>query len=254
MKPRLRSSLYCALLWLALLAAGRGAAFAQGAARTDPDIPTYLVHRASGPIVIDGEANDAAWEKAPIVTLQPHWEDQTGAKQKTEARLLWDDRFLYVFYACEDSDIVALFTNRDDPTYRDDAVEIFINPRPSQEVTYYGLEMNAGAVLYDYVAVMPGVFYKRFQMQGIQLAVHIRGTRNIRGNQDEGWNLEVAIPFENFDILSPKPKAGDRWRAQLNRWDGVEPHRRMSIWVDPKNDNSWPHVPSRFGWLEFAAE
>jgi hypothetical protein len=219
-------------------------------AQQDTAIPTYPVGRATQPPAIDGEL-DAVWQAAPMITLQFPWENQTGAKQKTEARLLWDDRALYVFYACEDEDIVALFSNRDDPTYRDDAVEIFINPRPQQETTYYGLEMNAGAVLYDYVAVMPRLFFKRFQMNGVQLAVHVRGTRNVRGNKDQGWNLELAIPWENLEILAARPKAGDRWRAQLNRWDGVEPNRRLSMWVNPQVDNSWPHVPSRFGWLEF---
>ncbi|MDZ7639509.1 MAG: carbohydrate-binding family 9-like protein [Bryobacterales bacterium] len=213
-------------------------------------VPTYRVGRAQAPLAIDGEL-DTAWQKAAAITLLFPWEKQSGAKQKTEARILWDDRYLYVFYACEDEDIVALFTNRDDPTYRDDAVEIFINPRPEQEGTYYGLEMNAGAVLYDYVAVMPRFFFKRFQMNGVQLAVHVRGTRNVRGNQDQGWNLELAIPWENFEILGKKPQAGERWRAQLNRWDGVEPDRRLSMWVNPQIENSWPHVPSRFGWLEF---
>lgn len=213
-------------------------------------VPTYAVPRASGAIVIDGEL-DAAWAKAPPIEFVFPWESQTGAKQKTTARMLWDDRYLYVFYDCEDEDIVALFTRRDDPTYRDDAVEIFINPRPSQETTYYGLEMNAGAVLYDYVAVMPRIFYKRFQMEGVQLAVKISGTRNVRGDKDRGWTLELAVPWENFEILAPKPKPGDRWRVQLNRWDGVEPDRRLSMWVDPKVESSWPHVPSRFGWLQF---
>ena len=213
--------------------------------------PIYTVKRATSVISIDGEMNDDAWEQAPAITLQFPWEDQTGAKQKTEVRLLWNDQYLYALFACEDDDVIALYTNRDDPTYRDDAVEIFLNPRPSQETTYFGLEMNAGAVLYDYVAVMPNVFYKRFQMSGVQLAVNIRGTRNVRGNKDEGWKLEVAIPWENFETLGPRPKAGDRWRAQLNRWDGTAPDRRLSMWVDPKIGNPSPHVPSRFGWLEF---
>lgn len=212
--------------------------------------PTYAVPRASGALVIDGEL-DAAWEKAPLIEFVFPWESQTGAKQKTTARMLWDDRYLYVFYDCEDDDIVALYTRRDDPTYRDDAVEIFINPKPSQETTYYGLEMNAGAVLYDYVAVMPRTFYKRFQMEGIQLAVHVSGTRNVRGDKDRGWTLELAIPWENFETLATRPKAGDRWKAQLNRWDGIEPHRRLSMWIDPQVESSWPHVPSRFGWIEF---
>jgi len=213
-------------------------------------VPTYAVSRAGSVIGIDGEL-DAAWAKAPVIEFAFPWENQTGARQATTARMLWDDRYLYVFYDCADEDIVALFTRRDDPTYRDDAVEIFINPQPGQETTYYGLEMNAGAVLYDYVAVMPRTFYKRFQMEGVQLAVKIRGTRNVRGDKDHGWTLELAIPWENFETLAPKPKAGERWRAQLNRWDGVEPDRRLSMWVDPKIERSWPHVPSRFGWLEF---
>jgi hypothetical protein len=242
--------------WLAIglvLVAGAGAVTAQQnppSSGLAQDIPTYPVAKTPQAPVIDGEL-DAAWNAAPAITLQFPWEHQTGAKQKTEVRLLWDDRALYVFYACEDEDIVALFTNRDDPTYRDDAVEIFVNPRPDQETAYYGLEMNAGAVLYDYVAVMPRLFFKRFQMNGVQLAVHVRGTRNVRGDKDQGWNLELAIPWENFEILGAKPKPGERWRAQLNRWDGVEPNRRLSMWVDPKINDSWPHVPSRFGWLEF---
>ncbi len=216
-------------------------------------IPTYAVPRAGGGIVVDGEL-DAAWSKAPVIEFAFPWEQQTGAKQKTSARLLWDDRYLYVFYECEDEDIVALYTRRDDPTYRDDAVEIFINPRPSQETTYYGLEMNAGAVLYDYVAVMPRTFYKRFQMEGVQLAVKIRGTRNVRGDKDQGWTLELAVPLVNFETLAAMPKPGDRWRVQLNRWDGVDPDRRLSMWVNPNVESSWPHVPSRFGWLVFAGE
>ena len=41
------------------------------------------------------------------------------------------------------------------------------------------------------------------------------------------------------------------WNANFNRWDGVQPARRMSIWSDPQNTESWPHVPSRFGQLIF---
>ena len=58
-------------------------------------------------------------------------------------RLLWDDRALYVAYDAEDGDITAHYTQRDDPTYRDDALEIFVNPDPRQEAVYYGFEVNA---------------------------------------------------------------------------------------------------------------
>lgn len=110
-----------------------------------PPIPRYEVKRASGRIVIDGKPDEKAWEAAPVAELVFAWESQTGAKQKTAARLLWDDNFLYVSYDCEDAEITARYQERDEPVYLDDAVEIFVNPRPSQTGAYYGLEMNARA-------------------------------------------------------------------------------------------------------------
>lgn len=217
-----------------------------------PPIPRYEVKRATSPIVIDGQINEKAWEAAsPPAELKGLWEQQTGPKQKTLARLLWDDQYLYVSYDVEDIDITAQFLERDDPTYRDDAVEIFLNPRPEQTGLYFGLEMNARAVLYDYVMYDSRYLLKRFNMEGVKVAVFLRGTLNVRGDKDEGWSLEVAIPWNNFEGMGQRPTPGTVWKANLNRWDGVEPNRRMSIWSDPVQPRPAPHVPSRFGELVF---
>ena len=220
--------------------------------QAQPPIPKYEVKRASAPINIDGKLDDKAWAAAaPIEFIFP-WPNQTGPKQKTTAKLLWDDQYLYVGYECEDSDIVALHTERDDPTYKDDAVEIFINAKPSQTLQYFGLEMNARAVLYDYISSDAKYFFKRFNMQGVKLASDIRGTLNMRGDKDQGWSLEVAIPWINFEEMAPKPEAGTVWTANLNRWNGVEPDRVLSMWSNPLYPTPHPHVPARFGQLVFA--
>jgi hypothetical protein len=112
--------------------------------------------------------------------LQFLWETQTGAKQKTFGRLLWDDQALYIAYDAEDADITAQFMQRDDPTYRDDAVEIFINPDPKQETVYYGFEMNARGVLYDYLNYNSRTLFKRFDATGVRIATVLRGTLNVR--------------------------------------------------------------------------
>ena len=108
-------------------------------------VPRYEVKRASAALTIDGKLDEAAWTAAPAVTLQFLWESQTGAKQMTRARLLWDAQALFVGFDADDADINAQYQQRDDPTYRDDAVEIFINPNPQQEVVYYGFEMTRAA-------------------------------------------------------------------------------------------------------------
>ncbi len=236
------------LLILTLLAP---VAWTQTRRDTGP-VPTYEVKRASRPIVVDGKLDDAAWKAAGTIEFQFPWSRQTGAKQKTIARVLWDDQFLYVGYDCEDTDIVAHYTERDDPTYKDDAVEVFINPDPSQTY-YYGMEMNARAVLYDYFYVFPKFLLKRVNFSGVQLASNIRGTLNQTGDRDQGWSLEVAIPWANFEELAKKlpPEPGSFWTANLNRWDGTEPNRRLSLWSDSGLDRPGPHNPERFGKLVF---
>lgn len=220
-----------------------------------PPIPRYEVRRARQTIVIDGKLDDAGWKAAGAIEFRFPWEQQTGAKQKTTARVLWNDEFLFLGYDCEDTDIVAHYAERDDPTYKDDAVELFLNPDPSQD-WYYGMEMNARAVLYDYFYAFPRMLLKRVNFSGVQIATHLRGTLNVTGDKDEGWSLEVAIPWSNFEELAKQlpPRPGSVWTANLNRWDGTEPNRRLSLWSDSGLEQAHPHNPKRFGELVFSRE
>lgn len=235
--------------------AAAAAGFLAAQPRALPPIPSYQVHRAHTPIAIDGKLDDSAWKSAGAIEFRFPWDQQTGAKQKTTARILWNDEYLYLGYDCADTDIVAHYTQRDDPTYKDDAVELFLNPDPRQD-WYYGMEMNARAVLYDYFYAFPRLLLKRVNFTGVQIASNIRGTLNVTGDRDEGWSLEVAVPWSNFEELAPKlpPAAGSVWTANLNRWDGTEPNRRLSLWSDSGLDKPHPHNPKRFGQLIFSNE
>jgi len=53
---------------------------------------------------VDGKLDKKAWAAAPAIEFVFTLESQSGAKQKTTARLLWDDDYLYVGYECEDVD------------------------------------------------------------------------------------------------------------------------------------------------------
>lgn len=195
---------------------------------------------------IDGRLDDKAWEAAQFVgfTFPQDWAFQTGIKQETRAKFLWDDENFYVAFDCEDLDILAHYSERDDPVYRDDAVEIYINPMPTQEMVYYGLEMNARAALYDYLNVKRTGIFKQFDMRGARLAVFLRGTLNVSGDKDEGWSLELSIPWRDFEEFARRPEPGTLWRANLNRWDGAgwrprdgsatpQKERRLSTWAHP---------------------
>ena len=60
----------------------------------------------------------------------------------------------------------------------------------------------------------------------------------------------LTTPFLGLG-RDPRPEPGAVWTMNLNRWDGVEPNRRMSNWSDPMQPRPNPHVPARFGQLVF---
>jgi hypothetical protein len=217
-------------------------------------LPKYTVKSTQERLAVDGNLSEKAWSQASPITLMFPWDSQTGKKQKTTVKLLRDQHALYVGYEAEDSDITATYQNRDDPTYKDDCVEIFV--KPSQDTdSYFGMEMNARGILYDYFYPFPNQLDKSLNFEGVQLKTTIRGTLNQRDDQDQGWNLEVAVPFENFAKLARQvpPKSGDEWRVQINRWDGTDDSggRRLSMWCHSGLKQVHPHNPERFGILVF---
>lgn len=221
----------------------------------DPNVPTYICPRAIGHIRVDGKLDDASWRRTkPTTRFVFPWPDQPGEKQKTTAQLVWDDEALYVAYTCRDTDVTAVHTNRDDPTYEDDCVEIFLNPAPEKTVFYYGFEMNCRAVMYDYFMCWPLCILNHFDCRGCKIATNIRGTLNDSTDTDVGWTLELKIPFANFAALHKgPPKDGERWRMQLNRWDGKD-RRALSEWTPSGKPEPDPHRPAAFGILHFIIE
>ncbi len=71
------------------------------------DLPQYQVMRTTGKITIDGILDEADWAAAkPVGDFQfPWW--KSGDKEQTEAKMLWDDTFLYVAFFCYDKHIWA---------------------------------------------------------------------------------------------------------------------------------------------------
>lgn len=217
-----------------------------------PAPPSHAVATVKDQLAIDGNLSEKAWARAKAITLMFPWDEQTGAKQRTTVKLLRDQTYLYVGYECEDTDLTVRYEKRDDPVYKDDCVEIFLRPDATTD-HYIGLEMNARGVLYDSFYPFPSKLGRELDLDGVLLKTSLRGTLNQSGDRDQGWTLELAIPWASLSKLTNgrPPVAGTTWRAQINRWDGTEPHRRMSNWGHPGLKRPNPHNPERFGRLQF---
>ncbi|PAY16171.1 hypothetical protein CKO51_28140 [Rhodopirellula sp. SM50] len=213
-----------------------------------------IVRRASQPIVIDGRRDEAAWASAPSVGefVFTWWNEGDGPRQPTDAKLLWDDQFLYVSFHCTDSDVLATRTERDSDVYRDDCVEVFASPEIGHPENYFNLEMNALGTQLDNYRPEGKTPDDEWNPDGIRCAVIVDGTLNDSTDTDRGWTLEVAIPFRLFQHVLPsgRPEVGDRWRLNLNRLEGNMAVK--SQWS--QGDRNFPrfHHPDYFGFVEFA--
>ena len=177
----------------------------------------YVVHRARGPIAIDGVLAEPAWDRAEKAGPLVRSLDGKPCSASTEARLLWDDDALYVGFLSGDPNIATPFTKDDEPLYTSNVVEIFLNPS-GDLARYDEIELSPSNALFD--ASFTG------RRQGMDLswssharhAVHLDGTLNDPRDVDRGWSAELAIPFASLTGMPrPRPQKGDRWRFNLYR-------------------------------------
>lgn len=104
---------------------------------------------AAGAITVDGRLDEPSWAAATQIDSFsfPWWTE--GERERTEARMLWDDEALYVSFRAFDSHVSAVHKNRDDPVSRDDCVEVFIAPDTADVSIYFNFEFNALSTILD---------------------------------------------------------------------------------------------------------
>lgn len=208
-------------------------------------MPVYKCRRTAVPIAIDGMLNEEGWDVAEAVELLLY--DGSGLPQmRTTAKLCYDDSFLYVAFQCNDTEIQATFTKRDDPIFREEVVEIFIDPDSDQQ-GYYEFELSPTNVVFDAAVAYPTGSKVELDVSwdcaGLQTAVH----RTESGD----WSAEMAIPFSSLETAPHNPPTpGDEWKINLYRIKRI-PKTEYTCWSPTLATPVDFHTPSKFGILRF---
>src|SRR4051812_9247788 len=113
-------------------------------ATTAPAPPSYACAFTRDAITIDGKLDEPAWAKAP-------WTEDFGdlrgpehpaPPQRTRAKLLWDDQYLYLAAEISETHIRAAMKERDSYLFLENAFEVFLDPG-SDGRDYAEMEFNA---------------------------------------------------------------------------------------------------------------
>jgi hypothetical protein len=243
-----------------------------------PYAPRQTVcYRASSRLTIDGKLDEASWRAAawsePFIDIQGP-AHQPQPRFRTRAKMLWDDEFLYIAAELDEPDVWGTITRRDAVIFHDNDFEVFIDPDGDTHA-YYELEVNALGTAWDLMLLQPyrdgGPPIDGWDIAGLQVGVDVRGTINKPGDRDEGWAVEMALPWKALREAAPgqkAPRAGDRWRINFSRveWqtdvkDGAYAKRLNAGTGKPLPEDNWVwspqgaidmHMPERWGIVQFS--
>lgn len=221
------------------------------------DLPLYVCKKVNEKLTLTGKLNDPLWQTAKIVPLNDAITGKPG-RFATNMRVLYDDRYLYVGFSCEDDYIWGTVTERDGPIWDEECVELFLNPANTIH-QYYEINVSPKNVIYDSVILNnrtpdkplePFIGFPQWDAEGLKTAVHVAGQLD-KPDGAQHWTAELAVPFAVlFGAKNKPPQNGDVWRANFYRIDSPEKGNREHYAWSPTGKAAF-HLPWRFGFLRF---
>ena len=189
-----------------------------------PVIPkTYVAAKTTKPIVIDGDESDASWSKADWTDLFEDIENGVKPKYATKVKMLWDETNFYILAKMEEPHVWANLKQRDTIIFYNNDFEVFVDP-DSDTFNYYELEINALNTAWDLFLTKPYresdiVVANDWNIPGLKSAVKVNGTLNNPNDTDEGWVLEMAIPWAAYKttFFDQNVPADKFWRVNFSR-------------------------------------
>jgi hypothetical protein len=181
-------------------------------------------------IKIDGRLDEAPWSSAPL--CGPFVDVGSGQKNPAlptqgDARLLWDDQSLYVGFEVRDQKVRGGFpTDAKDPhLWERDTIEIMIDPDgDGDNKDYYEIQVNPQNLVFDtqyddYNSPNGngrGPFGHEEWSAGLTSAVEVHGTLDDDSDVDQGYTVEVKIPWASLTKAKASPPvSGTRWRMNF---------------------------------------
>jgi hypothetical protein len=212
-------------------------------------LPVYEVAHVTSSINIDGKLDEKAWADAPLVGTFVNNRDGSRSELQTEARVLYDERFIYFAFRVVDQNVWATMKRRDEHLWLEEVVEVFLQANPSIP-NYIELEVNPLGTMLDIYLIdrRKPLHYESWNSEHLRWAVQVEGTVDGQDG-DRGWSCELALPFE--DIASAThvpPQPGDRWRMNLYRVE-QKPKVAELAWSPTLQDDF--HVLPRLGEIVF---
>lgn len=235
------------------------------AAKPEDGVPKVQAARVKDGLRLrlDGKLSEYAWDDATplqfvnVATGKPL--NETGLHGT--AKLLWDESALYLGVFVKDQDVVGGFDKgaKDPQLWTKDTVELMIDPDgDGDNKDYYEIQVNPQNLVFDSYfedynkprTEPNGPFGHQEWSSKLESAVTVRGTLDNSKDKDEGYVVEIKIPWTSFDKAKKvPPEPGTKWRMNVYAME----NNNGVAWSPILGEGNF-HKASRFGQVEFVTQ
>ena len=180
--------------------------------------------KRTGPIVIDGRMDEAAWNAVPLNDnfTQVNPDEGQPASVHTSFKVLWDDEYLYFGAICDDDQPPTATLSRRDRSIEGDSVQFDLDTMLDRRTAYHFQVFAAGQQLdaihfndtdmtTDWDAPWDSAVAKTATGWSVEMRIPLRSLRIPEGATVMGFNV--------YRILSRR-KEEDQWRFRPNGRSG----------------------------------
>jgi hypothetical protein len=230
----------------------------------------YLVRRATlappSTGSLESHWQSRAWSRAATLAVDRFHEKPDPLYPRTQARLLYDDAGIHVFFRVEDRYVRSVTTEYQGPVFRDACVEFFFEPDRNRG--YLDMEVNAGGTLlmkYHDPEVRPGaeqsppgfmlVLVPWEDAQQVRIRHSLPKVIEPEIKEPVVWYVQYFVPFAVLEkYFGPlRPVSGRIWRANFYKisLDNSHPHRATWAPIPPEARAGGFHQPKFFAPIRF---
>ncbi|MCH9683329.1 MAG: carbohydrate-binding family 9-like protein, partial [Deltaproteobacteria bacterium] len=205
------------------------------------------------PPQLDGRLDEPGWAGAHAHPMVHSLDGEPYEDRPGRVRWAWDAEALYVGAEIDDPDVWSDYESRDDPLWNQEVFEVFVFG-DDRRVGYLELQVSPRGVTFD-------ARFERYRKGKPEWngrwrsAVDVRGTLDQRRDRDQGWSVEVAIPWdeicEHTEVQCPVA-AGDSLRINAFRFERPRKANPVGLAVSPPLVPDF-HAPENAAVLKLGA-
>ncbi|HPS54877.1 MAG TPA: carbohydrate-binding family 9-like protein, partial [Sedimentisphaerales bacterium] len=159
---------------------------------------TYKIQKASVKPEIKGLWDGSAWKNVTALKINNYMGKEPEHKPDTRAKLLYDEKFLYVIFKVEDNYVLATAEKFQDSVCQDSCVEFFFTPCQDVKNGYFNIETNCGGTVLFRHQLARGVGRNPVTEEDFSRMEIFHSEDKIinpQRNAPTNWVVEYKLPF-----------------------------------------------------------